>query len=334
MRINQNPAKFKGIIETFSAAITNDNIKTFLKQFSINFKELNVDSEFESLKTNIETIYNFISNTKTGPDFKKTLENFSIFAHFELRDIFNHLDKDNDLFKKIDEKFLNIEHDDYYKYFFDENTEYEENISIIYKKSKDRELIINDPNLGTKIIINKQFNFKKYGTVKQFVDSFIEIIDSNETDQLSTDNVVIIYILMTDLNIENNEIDILTKQIKTENLKNINFEKKITNIQNLLKIIVDEISSRKNIKNEITNYITNLEIPEEATIKELKDALFNFLNKNKLDKNLTKDVHDYIVLIEDNITQDIIDNEELKFIYNIYDTKEKKEEKKKKKNKK
>lgn len=240
--------------ENFNADITNDNIQFFLTEFVINFKELILENYILTLQNDIDNFYRYIKDPDILLQLKIKIKNFKEFANFKLKNIFINLDANNKLFEGIDDDFLKKEtENDYYNSFFGKNL-YEINILKIYPNPDQRILKIEE-----NIIISSYFNIGIYGTVKEFIESFIKIYNVDVT--ISNKNKIVRYILMTDNDITNKNVGVLTEEIKTQKLDHadILFLDKIASIKNLLVNITNEMKFKKNITEAM---ILNMEILE------------------------------------------------------------------------
>ena len=264
-RVNQLKSENKPIynnmrIQNYDTDVTDNDIQIFVTEFNTDFKNLISENNMKLFQNQIHSFHNYIIDPNLLSELKTKIPNFKLFLNFQLRDIFVNLDANNTLFEGINGDFLKeISQNIYYQLFFGGN-KYEDSILIVYPKSVDRKL-----NFNNDIIISSHFNMGIYGTVKEFIESFINIYDTKiNPAKISKKNKIIQYILMTDDNINNKNTDVLKEQIKTVDLENANikFSNKMKNIKNLLTRIINEMRTKDNIKKAFSDYNAALKIPQ------------------------------------------------------------------------
>ena len=250
---------FEDVTQNFGTDITNKDIANFLMEFKLNFKLLYDDKYMKRFAIEMDNFYGYINIASNIPKLRTKMTNFEEFAELEFRNIFNHRDINNDLFKDINlNYFEEAPNNNYYDYFFNKNTYYEENILKIYKNINDRELTITKSTLDNDIIISSHFNFKNYGTVEDFYNAFIELLHSKPPDDINENNVIVQYILLTPTLIKRKKFDNLKKEIKTMVLNIISIRNKIKTIENLLNYFTNEIKTKRNISNAMAEYLKKI----------------------------------------------------------------------------
>ena len=220
--IETNIANLNGDVNNVSI----DLFREFLKKIDFEFSLLDSDSNINEIKNedSIDNFYDYIiayDKTKIK-QFNDTLDNFKYFINLKFWEIFNKFKTDNIIFGQLNESDFDQSKEGF-KFFL--HPDYEKLISIIYNLNgnQTKKLKLESSKLSSKIIISNNFNYGKHGEVKDFINSFKDLIKKESNKY----NVIIKYIMIDHDIIK--EIKNLEDKVKTAYLMkskkiNENFE--------------------------------------------------------------------------------------------------------------